>query len=353
MRLSNTLSRYAPSAAIALGLALIATGALWYALGDGAAGQEPDPAIRPLDWPSFVATYETNTRPLSINGVRQMGREVRQIEWNSTYDWKVTVLSSPQLGRYDATGTYWQQRGNIYSHYDTWDDEPVVETEELPEHHYFLPPEGVFFPHLYSNDDFDIRTDGDLVILNVEYCDGPLTPCEASSPGSASSGARGLRASSNSSEPALLQGRWFEESSAVLSDDTNRIPLESGHLRVTKLHTNPPPTPTPVPLNGNPRTESVTGTTVTVSWGRLGSLPRPGSGTDYRVNYRQSASESWMFGNYVDTQTFSNHRPQATVPREGSLRCNTEYEFQVQVQILGQGDTWHDYGTLTARTGAC
>ena len=47
----------------------------------------------------------------------------------------------------------------------------------------------------------------------------------------------------------------------------------------------------------------MTGTTVTVSWGKLGSLPRPGGGTDYRVNYRQSASESWMFGNYVDTQT--------------------------------------------------
>ena len=195
---------------------------------DDASDQESEPPVLPLSWPPFVATYETNIRPLSINGVRQVGREVRRIEWNSTYDWKVTVLSSPNLGGNDATGTYWEQRGNVYSHYDTWDREPEVETQVLSEHHYFLPPSGVFWPHLYSNDNFDARTDGELVILNVEYCDGPLTSCESSGTGA-----------------ALLQGRRFEESPAVLSDDTNRIPLESGHLRVTKLHTNPPPTPTP------------------------------------------------------------------------------------------------------------
>ena len=357
---------------ITIGLMMMATVAIWYTLGDSAAeGQEPATHVTPLDWPPFVATYETNIRALSINGVRQTGREVRQIEWNATDDWKVTVLSSPTIGDRDGTGTYWEQRGNVYSRYDTWDDEPVVETEELPDRHYYMPPEGVFFPHLYSNDNFDTRTDGDIVVLNVRYCDGSRCGINADMSGNSA------RSSSDPSGPTLLQGRRFDETPATLSDDANRIPLVSGHVRVTKLHTNPPPTPTPtptptatptptptatpaptptatpVPLDGNPRAESVTSTTVTVSWDRLGSLPSPESATDYRVNYRRSASESWTFGNYVTSESFGNRRPQTTVPRSGALRCNTEYEFQVQAQILGQGDAWRDYGTLTTRTGAC
>ena len=232
MRFPNAMTRYARPAAIALGLALVTAVALMSSLGDDAAVQEPESGIRPIEWPPFVATYKTDIRSLSISGVRQTGHEVRQIEWNSTYNWKVTVLSSPQLGRYNATGTWWEQRGNVYRHYDTWDREPAVVTEVLPEHHFYLPPSGVFFPHLYSNDDFDIRTDGDLVILNVEYCD--FSSCDAPE-----RVARDAAGEPVAPTPALLQGRRFEGTPVVLSDDAHRIPLQSGHLRVTQLHTNP------------------------------------------------------------------------------------------------------------------
>ena len=87
----------------------------------------------------------------------------------------------------------------------------------------------------------------------------------------------------------------------------------------------PAPTATPVPLDGNPRAESVTGTSVTVSWDRLGR-PQSGGARDYRVNYRRSASDSWTLGNYVTSESFGTQRPQTTVPREtaGALQCNTQ-----------------------------
>ena len=69
----------------------------------------------------------------------------------------------------------------------------------------------------------------------------------------------------------------------------------------------PTPTATPVPLDGNPRAENMTGTSVTVSWDRLGR-PQTGGARDYRVNYRQSASESWTLGNYVTPESFGNRR---------------------------------------------
>ena len=44
-------------------------------------------------------------------------------------------------------------------------------------------------------------------------------------------------------------------------------------------------------------------------------------------------------------------RPQTTVPREtaGALQCNTQYEFQVEVQL---SDGWKNYGEFTASTGS-
>ena len=105
------------------------------------------------------------------------------------------------------------------------------------------------------------------------------------------------------------------------------------------------PTPTPTPLDGNPRAESVTGTSVTISWDRFrvgGVLPQ-----DYRANYRQSSDQSWTFGSYADIPTFNNVRPRTTV---NGLQCNTEYEFLVEVQL---GEAWNHYGELTARTGGC
>ena len=90
-----------------------------------------------------------------------------------------------------------------------------------------------------------------------------------------------------------------------------------------------------------------------VAGGPAGFSPKTRSATDYRVNYRLSASESWMFGNYVTSESFGNRRPQTTVPRSGALRCNTAYEFQVEVKVLGRGSGWHDYGTFTARAGGC
>ena len=45
---------------------------------------------------------------------------------------------------------------------------------------------------------------------------------------------------------------------------------------------------------------------------------------DYRANYRQSASEPWQFGDYVDSWTFSDRRPQTTVTE---LQCNSQYAF--------------------------
>ena len=50
----------------------------------------------------------------------------------------------------------------------------------------------------------------------------------------------------------------------------------------------PTPTPTPASLNGNPRAESVTQTSVTVSWDRL--RPTGEYLRDTRANFRQSAS---------------------------------------------------------------
>ena len=107
----------------------------------------------------------------------------------------------------------------------------------------------------------------------------------------------------------------------------------------------PAPTPTPYPYYGNPRSESVTQTSVTISWDRFrvgGVLPR-----DYRANYRQSSSQPWGFGAYADIPTFNSVRPRATVD---DLRCNTRYEFLVEVQLA---DGWNHYGAFTASTGAC
>ena len=108
------------------------------------------------------------------------------------------------------------------------------------------------------------------------------------------------------------------------------------------------PAPEPEPLNGNPRAESVTATSVRISWDRL--RPSGDNVRDYRVNYRLSANDEWTFGNYVDFSTFSQRRPEATVPRSGALQCNTEYEFQVQVEL---SNGLNDYGHFAARTGAC
>ena len=68
---------------------------------------------------------------------------------------------------------------------------------------------------------------------------------------------------------------------------------------------------------------------------------------DTRVNYRQFASEPWEFGSYVDSLTFGDRRPQTTVD---GLRCNTQYEFQVEYKV---DSGWYDYGAFSARTGAC
>lgn len=70
------------------------------------------------------------------------------------------------------------------------------------------------------------------------------------------------------------------------------------------------------------------------------------------MNYRLSASESWTLGNYVTSESFGNQRPQTTVPRGTAdpLQCNTQYEFQVEVQL---SNGWHNYGEFTASTGAC
>ena len=57
---------------------------------------------------------------------------------------------------------------------------------------------------------------------------------------------------------------------------------------------------------------------------------------DTRTNFRQSASQPWQFGNYVDSSTFSNRRPQTTVD---GLRCNTQYEFQVEYNWTVDGMT--------------
>ncbi len=241
----KTATRYARPASILFGLLLVlAAGVVWFSSGTDVAGQESTVRVTPLDWPPFVATYETDTEPLSVAGVELRGREVHQIEWNAIDDWRVEVLSSPDLGGYNSTGTYWEQRGQHYETYDARFD--YRRTESLGTHHYKMPPAGEFFPYFFGGHDFDTRTDGELVILNVEYCDGPNTDCESSSGGA--SGGSGARSASDPSGPTLLQGRRFEETPVTLSDDPNRIPLEVGHVRVTKLHTNPPdPTATPTP----------------------------------------------------------------------------------------------------------
>ena len=181
------------------------------------------------------------------------------------------------------------------------------------------------------------------------------------------SGSSGQTRSDGGSSHASGLERRLSAGTYTAEITTNQIGMQDGTFSLSVLSpvpaptpiTAPTPTPTPTPTatptatptpepvtyNGNPRAESVMRTSVTVSWDRLGSLPRPGSATDYRVNYRLSASESWMFGNYVTSESFGNRRPQTTVPPSGALRCNTAYEFQVEVKVLGRGSGWHDYGT--------
>ena len=138
----------------------------------------------------------------------------------------------------------------------------------------------------------------------------------------------------------------------VLSPVATPVPVARSTPTPTATATPPPtptptPTPTPEPLNGNPRAESVTGTSVTVSWDKLPDSQVPGFVRDYRANYRQSATDPWEFGAYADIATFNTLRPRTTVD---GLRCNTPYEFQVEVKL---DSGWHDYGTFSARTGAC
>ena len=344
------MRRYAiPSIATAL---LAAIAAALFLL-NAAAGTEAPPNEFAA-WPPFVAVFETEGRAATYGDtIVDTGRIKRRLTWNSRDDWKVITIEGPTIdaGRPETeVGSYESLHGRTYTVYDNWLGATI--TEELPENHYRVPA-NLFSELLVYSTGVAARTDGRPVLMDIDYCDGD---CDINGP--------------RSLEPAYLSAQQFGDLRVIFTDDDYLIPLRSGETEVLELHLNyptptptptatptPTPTATPAPTpyagGGNPRAESVTGTTVTVSWDRLGSLPRPGSATDYRVNYRRSASDPWTFGNYVTSESFGHRRPQTTVPRTGALTCNTEYEFQVQAQIFQQGDAWRDYGTFTASTRAC
>ena len=151
----------------------------------------------------------------------------------------------------------------------------------------------------------------------------------------------------------LDDGIYSGNAVATLSGfgEANTIPNPVGLVPTPTPTPAPTPTATPEPLDGNPRAESVTSTTVTVSWDRVTSVDGEHV-RDIRVNYRRSASDSWVFGNYVDSNTWSQRRQQTVLPRSTAdpLVCNTEYEFQVEYKL---DSGWHDYGTFTDSTGGC
>ena len=324
--------------------AIIVTIGVFLLIGNSRVGsQEPENTFN--GWPPFVAVFETEGRAaVAGSGSVDTGRIKRELVWNSRSDWKVTTTEGPTVNvsghDYSEVGSYESRNGRTYTIYDSWLDSTL--TRELAANEEPIAA-GMFSDVIVFANRVAARTDDRVVLLDMEYCDGE---CNIVGP--------------RSSDNTYTEGRQYGEHPVIFTNDEYLIPLRSGDTEVLELHTNPPtptptPTPTPAPTptpyagGGNPRAESVTGTSVTVSWGRLGR-PQSGGARDYRVNYRLPASESWTYGNHVTSESFGQSRPRTTVPRDGALQCNTQYEFQVEAQLA---DGWHDYGTVTASTGAC
>ena len=289
-----------------------------------------------------MAVYETPGSPVSTSkGAVDTGTITRRLVWNARDDWKVTTIAGPtvtitsDLTRSEV-GSYDSQNGRTYTRYQSWND--VTKTQTLDANVYIIAG-GMFSDIAVALSGVSKRTDNRVVLLDMEYCDGAT--CDA------------VRTTRSVGGETYTQGQQFGDYSIIFTNDEYLIPVRAGDAEVLELHTNPPtptPTATPIPtpesLNGNPRAESVTGTSVTISWDRIrrvdGELVR-----DVRVNYRQSATQPWRFGSYVESLTFSDLRPVAIVD---GLQCNTQYEFQVEYQL---NSGWYDYGAFTASTGAC
>ncbi len=364
------------SIAVAAAVVLLAAAVLWWLVDRNPPvllGQEvPTPTPHPAcpddnpgcpvfhTWPPFTVVYEIDGDSYYVDGVALATRETRELVWNSRHDWRITTLSAGDIVRpfttMNATGSYQILKDGVLTVYDAVFDRlhTYDRSDSVPI------ADGVFLDILYTGYGLPDRTDGDLVVLDSFQCDGD--GCDTGAD----------RTTRASSEPTTTYGRQFEElGDVVFSEDEYRIPLLFPHsnIEVTELRTNyiatptPGPTPTPIPTptpaatptptlyagGGAPSADSVTATSVTVSWIGPRPLGPPPTVLDTRVSYRLPGSDAdWTFGAYVVSSSWSDTRPHAIVT---GLTCGTQYQFQVEVQLPDH--SWTNYGAFTASTGAC
>lgn len=127
--------------------------------------------VEVIEWPAFTAIYETTGDPIATGGTVIRPVEIRQLEWKSEGDWKMTVLYSEPVERTwgisDNTGSWQQQKNNVYTIYNAFRDS--TETRDVTDE--FVIPNG-FSPFYLSFQDLDIRTDASTVAVETDICNG-------------------------------------------------------------------------------------------------------------------------------------------------------------------------------------
>ena len=127
--------------------------------------------VEVIEWPAFTAIYETTGDPIATGGTVIRPVEIRQLEWKSEGDWKMTVLYSEPVERTwgisDNTGSWEQQKNNVHTIYNAFRDSTEIRdvTGE------FVISNG-FSPFYLSFQDLDTRTDASAVAVETDICNG-------------------------------------------------------------------------------------------------------------------------------------------------------------------------------------